>query len=350
MSEYVYFGQTSQTIDIFLQDSSSTTGAGLSGLVFNSAGLVASYRKGATGSRTAITLATQTVGGAYSSGGFVEIDATNMKGIYRLDLPNAMVDAEGFATLYIFGATNLLATALRIDCRPLPADSKRWNALTTVALPLVPTTAGRTLDVSATGEAGIDWANIGSPTSIQNLSATNIDVDQVVASVSGAVASVTAVSTGAITSGSFASNAITAASINAAALNGKGDWNIGKTGYALTATTGLGNQTANITGTITTVTNLTNAPTSGDLTATMKASVNAEVLDVLSTDTFAELGAVPAATSSLKDKITYMFMWFRNKSTQTSTTRLLRNDADNATVATETVSDDGTTYTKGEAS
>lgn len=33
-----------------------------------------------------------------------------------------------------------------------------------------------------------------------------------------------------------------------------------KTGYSLTATTGLGNQTANISGTITTVTNLTNAP------------------------------------------------------------------------------------------
>lgn len=68
---------------------------------------------------------------------------------------------------------------------------KTWNDLTTVALPLVPTTAGRTLDVSATGEAGIDWANIGSPTTAQNLSATNIDTDQVVASVSGAVGSVT---------------------------------------------------------------------------------------------------------------------------------------------------------------
>jgi len=56
---------------------------------------------------------------------------------------------------------------------------------------LRPTTAGRQLDVSAGGEAGIDWANIGSPTTAVNLSATNIDVDQVVASVSGAVASVT---------------------------------------------------------------------------------------------------------------------------------------------------------------
>ena len=41
---------------------------------------------------------------------------------------------------------------------------------------------------------------------------------------------------------------LTAAGIAASALNGKGDWNVGKTGYSLTATTGLGNQTADITG------------------------------------------------------------------------------------------------------
>jgi hypothetical protein len=47
---------------------------------------------------------------------------------------------------------------------------------------------------------------------------------------------------------SIPANWLTAAGIAAGALNGKGDWNVGKTGYALTATTGLGNQTANITG------------------------------------------------------------------------------------------------------
>jgi hypothetical protein len=56
---------------------------------------------------------------------------------------------------------------------------------------LKPTTAGRTLNVSTGGEAGLDWANIGSPTTAVNLSGTNIDTDQVVASVSGAVGSVT---------------------------------------------------------------------------------------------------------------------------------------------------------------
>jgi hypothetical protein len=47
---------------------------------------------------------------------------------------------------------------------------------------------------------------------------------------------------------SVPANWLTAAGIAASALNGKGDWPVGKTGYSLTATTGLGNQTANITG------------------------------------------------------------------------------------------------------
>lgn len=39
---------------------------------------------------------------------------------------------------------------------------------------LKPTVAGRTLDVSAGGEAGVDWANIGSPTTAVNLSGTTV--------------------------------------------------------------------------------------------------------------------------------------------------------------------------------
>lgn len=56
---------------------------------------------------------------------------------------------------------------------------------------LKPTTAGRTLDVTATGGAGIDWANVENPTTSLNLSGTTISTSQVVASVSGAVGSVT---------------------------------------------------------------------------------------------------------------------------------------------------------------
>lgn len=88
---------------------------------------------------------------------------------------------------------------------------------------LRPTTAGRTLDVSATGEAGIDWANIGSPTTAQNLSGTNIDVDQVVASVSGNVDGSVGSVTGAVGSVTGAVGSVTAAvtvgTINANVVN-----------------------------------------------------------------------------------------------------------------------------------
>jgi len=43
---------------------------------------------------------------------------------------------------------------------------------------LRPTVAGRTLDVSATGEGGVDWANVGSPTTSLALTGTTIATTQ----------------------------------------------------------------------------------------------------------------------------------------------------------------------------
>ena len=113
---------------------------------------------------------------------------------------------------------------------------------------------------------------------------------------------------------------------------------IGANGAGLTAVVAAsvtGNVGGNVTGSI------------GSLAAQAKTDVNTEVLDVLVTDTFAEPAAVPAATASLKDKIGWQAVVARNKITQTATTQLVRNDADNATIGTSTVSDDGTTATRG---
>lgn len=50
---------------------------------------------------------------------------------------------------------------------------------------IMPTTAGRTLDVSATGEAGVDWANVGSPTTAVNLSGTTTNLVNTVTTYTG---------------------------------------------------------------------------------------------------------------------------------------------------------------------
>jgi hypothetical protein len=110
-------GATSQSINVFLQDSTSTTGAGKTGLVFNTSGLTAYYAFPKTAS-VQITLATlAAITTAYSSGGFKEVDSTNMPGWYRLDLPNAMIASGNgrYVTLHIRGATGLADCAVEIE-------------------------------------------------------------------------------------------------------------------------------------------------------------------------------------------------------------------------------------------
>lgn len=84
------------------------------------------------------------------------------------------------------------------------------------------------------------------------------------------------------------------------------------------------------------------------LGAQAKADVNSEVLDVLNVDTFAEPTSAPAATSSLREKIGWIFKVLRNKMTQNATTQSLYADNGTTVDSTSTVADDGTTLTRGE--
>ena len=102
-------------------------------------------------------------------------------------------------------------------------------------------------------------------------------------------------------------------------------------------------------GTITTVTNLTNAPTAGDLTADMKTSVNAEVLDVMTVDTFAEVGQeAPAATQTILKMVQNCYKAFRNKMTVGLGVGKLYNDAGTVVDQKWNVSDAGGVTTKDE--
>jgi hypothetical protein len=79
------------------------------------------------------------------------------------------------------------------------------------------------------------------------------------------------------------------------------------------------------------------------------AQVNAEVVDALATDTYAEPGqGAPAATTTLAAKVNYLFKFARNKIEQTNNTLSIYNDAGNVVDQKSTVSDDGSTYTRGE--
>lgn len=105
---------TSVTVNLFIQDSSSSTGAGKTGLVYNTASLTAYYCLPAAAA-VAISLVTQTVTGAFSSGGFVEIDASNMPGWYRFDIPNAALASGRFSSIHFKGAANMAPLPLEIE-------------------------------------------------------------------------------------------------------------------------------------------------------------------------------------------------------------------------------------------
>lgn len=65
--------------------------------------------------------------------------------------------------------------------------------------------------------------------------------------------------------------------------------------------------------------------------------------------TLSEPGSVPTwGTATPKTGLAWLLALARNKLTQTSDTQTLRNDADSADIATASVSDDGTTATRGE--
>lgn len=73
-----------------------------------------------------------------------------------------------------------------------------------------------------------------------------------------------------------------------------------------------------------------------------------EIRDGVWAKAMTELASVPGVTASVLDAMRWLFLLSRNKITQTSSTQTLRNDADDANVATAAVSDDGTTFTRAE--
>ncbi len=201
-------GTTSKTIQFFVGDSSVSTGAGLTGLVYNTGSLAAYYYREGDASATVINLVTSTLG-TWTSSGFIVVDGTNMPGWYQLGIPNALL-ASG----------------------------------------------ANTLNITLQGAA--------------NMSPVNIEIQLDV--------------------------------------------------------------------------------TVENLSTTAKADVNAEVIDVMRTDTVTEISAVPAANAALHSMVQWLYSMARNKKTTTATTDTLRNDADGADIASNTISDDGTTFTKGEYS
>jgi hypothetical protein len=306
-------GTTSLRVQLKVKD--KRTGKGLTGLVFNSSGLACYYWRDDQGNvnSSQITLAAGTRG-TYTSGGFVEKDPTNQQGEYELDLPDTVL-ATGASSVVVSctGAANMVETRLKIALVDATMADVAGATVTHTGVAQAASSTSLTLD--ATAPSGTDYLKDQNVVISQGTGAkqsrliTAYDGATKIATVTPAWVTTpdttsvfvvrppaqvaTSVSAN-VTVGGYAAGQdpatyvlvtpanklLTDASGRIQGQSGTGtgqfDLTAGRIGIDFakisnpTATVGLTNTTV---GTTTTATSLTNAATAGDLTATMKTSV-----------------------------------------------------------------------------
>lgn len=300
-------GSTSVELEVFIQDSSSTTGAGLTGLVYNSAGLGCQYYLNSAASSTAITLATATLG-TYTSGGFIVVDATNMPGTYSLHPPNAALTGAKSVVIFCDGATNMAPLVLEIQLTETDWDDNVQMGITALPAFAAGAAGGLPDDTDANGAVRI----------VDGTGARELDT------ASGAVASVTTATTctTASTCTALGANAVDATAIATGAIDAD----------AIAAAAITSSEAPNLDVAVS--------------TRATPAEVNTQMVDVLKTDTSTLPGAAaPTATPTIEEMIEYLYKAWRNKKTQTETQYSLYDDTGASVEQKATVSDAAGTTT-----
>lgn len=165
--------------------------------------ILCTFRIGYEGARLNTTIATLSSQTSFTlTVGPAEDDALN--GFYCLihDVASAVQVGHAIISDYT-GSTKTVTLAAGTTFTAAATD----NIAVMGPMPMQPTVAARTLDVSAGGEAGVDWANVGTPGSTVSLSATTV-----------ATVTTTTTATNVTTVNGLAANVITASSIAADAI------------------------------------------------------------------------------------------------------------------------------------
>jgi hypothetical protein len=148
-------GTTSLILEIFLQDTTSTTGAGKTGLTNATSGLNLSYKRN-TGT-AAVNVATVnsittfgTFAGTSTQGAFKEVDSTNLPGVYELHIPNnALASGADSVLVMLSGMTGVAPLPLEIELTATSNQDEVHGGMT--ALPNTACTTNASLITSGNG-------------------------------------------------------------------------------------------------------------------------------------------------------------------------------------------------------
>lgn len=110
-------GTTSKRIPIKIKDSSSSTGAGLTGLTNASSGLTWYYWREDAGNTGGVSVSVVSATlGTWTSGGFIQKDATFVRGQYEIGIPDAaLATGASWVTMQLRGVTNMAETDIIIQ-------------------------------------------------------------------------------------------------------------------------------------------------------------------------------------------------------------------------------------------
>lgn len=118
-------GSTSKSVFVFI---SATTGVPRTGLTSATVGLTASYA-GSQLARVAITLVDLAlITTAWTSGGFKEVAAATMPGLYRLDVPNAALALSADEVTIEFHNSTLTQESVGTLVIPIPTQTVGSNS------------------------------------------------------------------------------------------------------------------------------------------------------------------------------------------------------------------------------
>jgi len=246
-------GTTSQVVDILALNSSVTTGAGLTGLAYNTSSLTCYYHRNTASADVAVSLATMTLG-TWATGGFIVVDGTNMPGLYQFGIPNAALASGADSVVFYFtGATNLAPIVLEIELTATSNQDAVHGGMS--ALPNTACTTNASLLTSGTGT---DQISVSSGKTLLQATQTGVTIPTVTTVTNQLTAA--AIATGVwqdATSGDFTTASSIGKSLytSGAVPGATNGLFIAGTNAATSITTGL---TAHIIGTVDTVTTVTN--------------------------------------------------------------------------------------------
>ena len=318
----IYAGDTNKTIYVGLRD--ATTGLAKTGLVYNSAGAVCSYTL-PLAARAAITLQSlSAVTDPHLDGGFIEIDATNCKGLYRLDLPDAAI-ASGDYTIISIEFDGVMEESIAVPLYLRVVDTTAIDALVTT----VGTAGAGLTDLGGMSTAMKAEVNAEADTALTDYDApTKAEMDTAHSTTDALITTVDTVVDGIQTDLDNGTDGLGALKALLDTIDTVVDNILVDTAQIGAAGAGL--------------TDL------GGMSTAMKAEVLVEVNAALDT-AIAELGVgQPTATPTVRTGLMLLYMAIRNKlDVQTSGTDALEiHDSSGTLICKKTLTDDGSDYSE----